>query len=68
MQAFTALIITEHLYQLRLEAAQRHAQADKPGIRARIASTAAGVRAALSSPTSAGSPILPKLDDYPYRS
>ena len=68
MQAYTALVITEHLYQLRLEAAQRHSQAPKPGILARIATAAANVRTALTTPATSGNPLLPALDDYPYRS
>ena len=69
MNAYAVFAVNEHLEYLLAEAAQRHAlQADKPSLLERIASAAASVRDAIDMPADYSNSILPKLNDYPYRS
>lgn len=69
MNAYAAFAVNEHIAHLQAEAAQRRAlQTDKPSLLERIASAAATVRLAIDAPADYSNSILPKLDDYPYRS
>jgi hypothetical protein len=69
MNAYTALLATEHIEYLRAEAAQRRqVQSDQPSLLDRIASAASTVRQVLALPLDNRGTILPRLEDYPYRS
>jgi hypothetical protein len=69
MHAYAVFAVNEHMEYLLAEAAQRRAlRADKPSLRERIASAAATVRNAVDAPADYSKSILPKLNDYPYRS
>jgi hypothetical protein len=66
-----AIYVANELIQSRLEEAvdwrMAHQLPAVPSLRDRVASAVAGLRRLVESPVeSAG--ILPKLDDYPYRS
>ncbi|HET7169404.1 MAG TPA: hypothetical protein VFI69_09380 [Candidatus Limnocylindrales bacterium] len=68
MNALAVLYVNEHLQELLDEAAERRAlDSDRPSLRQRIASAAAGVQARLAMPLDNRGTILPKLQDYPYR-
>jgi len=69
MNAYAALAVNEHIEYLRAEAVQRRlVQSDKPSLLERIASAASTVRMAVAMPMDNRGTILPKLEDYPYRS
>lgn len=69
MNAYAIFAVNEHMEFLLEEAARHRAmQTDKPGLLERIASAASRVRASLGRPLDNGGSILPKLEDYPYRS
>jgi len=69
MNAYAALAVNEHIEYLRAEAAQRRlVQSDKPSLLERIASAASNVSNALAMPLDNRGTILPKLEDYPFRS
>ncbi len=66
MNAYAIFAVNEHMEFLLAEAAQRRAlRTDKPGLLKRIASAASS---ALAMPIDNRGSILPKLEDYPYRS
>jgi hypothetical protein len=68
MNAFAILVVNDHLEQLRREAAERHARpAQSPAFIRRIAAATADLKAALVTPASITSPIVPTLNGYPYR-
>ena len=68
MNAFTVLAVNEHIESLRMEAAQhRLVQREGPSLLERIASAASTVRQVLALPLDNRGTILPKLEDYPYR-
>ena len=68
MNAFAILVVNDHMEQLRREAAERHARpAQSSSFVRRIAAAAADLKAALVTPASINSPILPTLNGYPYR-
>jgi hypothetical protein len=68
MNAFAILVVNDHLEQLRREAAERHARpAQSPAFIRRIAAAAADLKAALVTPASITSQIVPTLNGYPYR-
>lgn len=68
MNSYSILMVNEHLDYLLAEAAVRRAHtANTPGLLKRIASAAASVKAVVA-PTDYGHPVLPTLNDYPYRS
>jgi hypothetical protein len=67
MNAYAVFAVNEHLEFLLDEAAKRRAtQSDQPSLLERIASAASGALAAM--PLDNRGTILPKLEDYPYRS
>jgi hypothetical protein len=69
MHAITALVVNEHLEQLRAEAAERHAtRGRQPSLLDRVASAASRVRAAVTTPADGRNALFPSLDEYPYRS
>ena len=69
MHAYTALVINEHLDQLRAEAAERNtARGPQPSLLDRVASAASRVRTAVTTPADGRNAVLPSLDNYPYRS
>lgn len=52
MNAYSILVVNEHLDSLRVEATQRRVlQAEAPGLRQRIASAANTIRSAVTAPT-----------------
>jgi hypothetical protein len=68
MNAFAIFVVNDHMEQLRREAAERHAgPAQASSFVRRIAAAAADLKAALVTPASINSPILPTLNGYPYR-
>ena len=68
MNAYAIFAVNEHLEYLIDEAARnRAANVGKPNLRARIANAVASVRVGASSAADNVSPVLPKLEDYPYR-
>ncbi len=68
MNSYSILVVNEHLDYLLAEAAARRAHtANTPGLFKRIASAAASVKA-IVAPSDYGQPVLPSLNDYPYRS
>ena len=69
MNAFAVLAVNEHIEYLRAEAAQRRlVQSDKPSLLERIASAATSASKVIAMPMDNRGTILPKLEDYPYRS
>lgn len=67
MHAYATLIVSDHLDQLRREAAERRAYpAQTPAIVRWIAASAAGIKTALTTPEPF-QPIIPTLQGYPYR-
>lgn len=69
MNAYATFSVNTHLQVLLDEAAARRAFAtEKPSLRARIASAASSVKAAIEAPADYSRSVLPALDDYPYRS
>ena len=69
MNAYATFAVNSHLQVLLDEAAARRALTiEKPSLRARIASAASSVKAAIVVPADYSPSILPALDDYPYRS
>jgi hypothetical protein len=70
MNAFAVFAVNEHLEYLLAEAAQRR-MADtlpKKTLRGRIASVATSVKSAFTTSAETTPSILPRLEDYPYRS
>jgi hypothetical protein len=60
MNAYSILVVNEHLESLRVEAAQRRAlQADGKGIRQRIVSAASAIRTAVAAPVATRNQISP---------
>jgi hypothetical protein len=69
LNAYAIFAVNEHLEFLLDEAARnRTPKAHKPGLRSRIASRIDKVRTTLAESAHETSSILPKLEDYPYRS
>ena len=69
MNAYATFVVNEHLQVLLDEAAARRAvSVEKPSLRERIASAASSVKTALDAPADYSNSILPRLNDYPYRS
>lgn len=66
-----AIHVVNELIQSRMEEAVAWRMAQEmpagPSLRDRVASAAAGLRRLAESPVESAA-ILPKLDDYPYRS
>jgi hypothetical protein len=66
-----AIYVANELIQSRLEEAVDWRMANQlpsgPSLQDRIASAAAGLRRLFGSPVQSAS-VLPRLDDYPYRS
>jgi hypothetical protein len=68
MNAYAVFVVNEHLEMLRREAAERRAANEgRPSAIARIAARFAGLRGVLSRTEQPASPVLPRLDGYPYR-
>jgi hypothetical protein len=60
MNAYSILVVNEHLESLRVEAAQRRAlQADGKGLFQRIASAANAIRTAISAPVATRGQVSP---------
>jgi hypothetical protein len=69
VNAFAVFAVNEHLEFLREEAARNRAKKPaKPSLRNRIAAVSDKVRLNVATSTYEMSSILPKLEDYPYRS
>ena len=69
MNGHAILMVNDHIQVLLDEAAARRTvQVDKPSLRTRIASAAASVKASIDTPADYSNSILPRLDNYPYRS
>jgi hypothetical protein len=69
MNSYSILIVNEHIqYLLDEAAAHRAATVEGPGLRGRIASIATSVKAAIDAPADYSNSILPRLNEYPYRS
>lgn len=66
-----AIYVANELFQSRMEEAVAWRMANQlpsgPSLRDRVASAAAGLRRLFGSPVESTS-VIPKLDDYPYRS
>ena len=66
-----ALYVANDILQTRMVEAVEWRMAQEipsgPSLRDRVASAAAGLRRLLGSPVESAN-VLPKLDDYPYRS
>lgn len=68
MNAYAVFVVNEHLEMLRREAAERRAATEgRPSVVARIAARLSGLRHGLSLREQPASPVLPRLDGYPYR-
>ena len=68
MHAYATLIVSDHLEQLRREAAERRAHpAQTPAIVRWIAASATSLKSALSAPAEGFQPVTPTLQGYPYR-
>jgi hypothetical protein len=66
VNAYALLAVNEHLEYMRAESARRYRFAQPgPSLRDRIASVTNGLRRSLGAESSA--PLLPALQDYPYR-
>lgn len=69
MNAYAIFAVNEHLEFLLEEAARnRMPKAPQPGLRQRIGATVERLRERVATATYETSSILPKLEDYPYRS
>ena len=69
MNAYAIFAVNEHLEFLLGEAARNRATAPRrTGLRVRIATALANVRAAVKTPVVTVDSVLPQLNDYPYRS
>jgi hypothetical protein len=70
MNAYAIFAVNEHLEFLLTEAAERRmaGQLPKRTLKSRITAAIASVRAAVPTTVDTTSSILPRLDDYPYRS
>jgi ethanolamine ammonia-lyase large subunit len=69
LNAYAIFAVNEHLEFLLDEAARnRTPKASKPGLRSRIAAAVDKVRTSVATATYESTSILPKLEDYPYRS
>ena len=68
MNAYSILIVNDHIEQLRREANERRMfQSESPAFGRRIATALSTFRTAMTAPTSMVNPIIPRLDGYPYR-
>ena len=68
MHTYANLIVSDHLEQLRREAAERRAYPGQtPAIVRWIAASAASLKSALSAPAADFEPKMPTLQGYPYR-
>ena len=69
MNAFAIFAVNEHLEFLLEESARNRARKPaKRSLRTRIAAASGKVRLSVATSTYEMSSILPKLEDYPYRS
>lgn len=67
MNAYAVFVVNEHIETLRHEAAERRAAQAAEHAAGRIARAMEALRRTFGSSETTLSPILPKLDGYPYR-
>ncbi|MFL5777585.1 MAG: hypothetical protein ACJ761_01465 [Chloroflexota bacterium] len=67
MNPFAIIVVNDHIETLRRDAAQaRLVKGTAPSLRQRIAATVSGLKDGFAAPLNLG-PVLPPLNDYPYR-
>jgi hypothetical protein len=68
VNAYAIFVVNEHLDHLLAEAAARRAVPAAPSRFDRLSAALASIRLAITTPADGRVGVLPKLDDYPYRS
>jgi hypothetical protein len=69
VNAYTSIVVNDRIDTLIREAAERRLVAPtRPSLVSRVAASIAGAWTSASAQVDASRPVLPRLDDYPYRS